>query len=299
MTQYRPSTLKVSFILGCTVLLWASAFVFIRIGLLSYSPGALALFRYMIASVGMVFVYIFIGHKRRLKWRDIPELFVLGLVGFGVYNVTLNYGEITVNAGVTSFIIGQMPVVVTLLAVLFLGERLPRIALLGMMVSVIGVALISFAHWQGAQWDIGIVYLLLATLSGAGYAVACCHLSRKYNPIELTAYAIWGGTISMLIYAPQLWHEIVHATPTATWALVYLGLLPGVVGYAGWSYVLRYLPASKTSSAMYFMPFLTTLLGWLLLSETPAWLSLVGGVVAMVGAVIVVRAKKTVKAVDG
>lgn len=293
MTQHRPSNLKVMFVLACTVLLWASAFVFIRIGLLSYSPGALALFRYMIASVGMVFVFLFIGHKRRLQWRDIPELFVLGAVGFGVYNVALNYGEVTVNAGITSFIIGQVPVVVTLLAVLFLGERLSRVAWYGMVISVLGVILISWAHRQGAQWDIGIVYLLLATLSAAAYAVACRYLCRKYSPIELTAYAIWGGTIAMLVYAPQLWREIPSAIPMATWSLVYLALLPGVVGYAGWSYVLSHLPASKTSSAMYFLPLLTTLLGWLMLSEVPAWLSLVGGVVAMIGAIMVVRAKKT------
>ncbi len=287
-----PSKLKIFLFAGMTVFFWSSALVAIRIGLRSYDPGSLALFRYLIASAGMLVMYLFISHRHAIPWREAWRVFIAGAVGFGIYNIALNYGEVTVNAGVAGFIIGQLPVAVAILAVCFLGERLSWLACIGMVVSILGVALIAVAHMGGARWDFGVLYLLVATLSGGVYSVSYKYLVSKYHPITLTAYGMWSGTVIMLVFLPNLWHEIPTAQINATLAAIYLGIFPGVIGYVSWCYVLRFVSASKAGSAIYAMPIITTFLGWLCLGEIPPLLALTGGVVALIGAIIVVWSKK-------
>jgi drug/metabolite transporter (DMT)-like permease len=290
MTTTRPSVVTIVSFFAITIFFWSSSLVAIRMALPSYSPGALALGRYLIASIGMIFFY-WGTRKKQLKWRDVPLMFLIGALGFSIYNVFLNYGEVTVNAGVAGFIVSQIPVVLTILAILFLGERLPKLAWLGIVVSVMGVLIIAVSHQSPTGgFDLGIVWLIVAVFSAAIYHVIYKKLLQRYHAIELTAYAIWGGTLSILFYLPTLWAEIPNATVTANWSMVYLGVFPGLIGYMTWGYALKYVPASKASSAFYTIPIVTAILGWICLGEVPAWLALLGGLLALVGAVIVAKA---------
>ncbi|MFT3742067.1 MAG: EamA family transporter [Gammaproteobacteria bacterium] len=277
--------------IGFTVFVWSSAFIGIRIGLQGYDPGSLALLRFLIASVGALFLYVFLSKRNKPALRDIVPIFSLGAIGIGLYNIGLNYGEVTIHAGTASFILSQIPVVVGLLAAWFLKEKMGIKHWIGLGVSIIGVGLISLSHDEGLNFNLGILYLLLAVLCGGIYAILTKKLTYKYPPIVLTAFAMWSGTIILLPYLPRLIHEMQQASPASTGAAVYLGFVPAVLGYLGWSYVLRFISASRASSFLYLMPVVATILGWWILGEVPKLLALIGGVVALMGAVIVNQKK--------
>src|SRR4051812_15811907 len=98
-------SLKTKFALAITILLWASAFVGIRAGLQGYSPGALALFRFLIASVCMGVICLgFPENRHKINFTDTWRLFLLGAVAIAGYHIALNYGELTVPSGIASFI---------------------------------------------------------------------------------------------------------------------------------------------------------------------------------------------------
>ncbi len=275
-----------------TVIFWASSFVGIRIGLVGYTPGALALLRYGVASICMLILYFLQDKRSRITGRDLLLLVLLGIIGFGVYNVTLNIGELTVPAGIASFIVSLIPVGITILAVIFLGERLSVLATIGVLVSISGIVVIAIGEHAGMKFDIGVVYVLIATISGSIYSVAQKAFCRKYRAIEITAIAMWGGTLAMMVYLPQLIHQLPHAPAAATYAAIYMGIFPAAIAYVAWTYALSKMPASYAASYLYFLPIVTTLLGFLFLAEVPAALSLVGGFIALAGAVVVGRARK-------
>lgn len=286
MTDGKIS-IKAALAIITTVTLWASAFVVIRIGLQGYHPGSLALLRYLIASAGMLVLYLMSPKRSKIAPKDILPLALTGIIGIGIYNITLNYGEVSVTAGISCFIVSMIPVAVMLLAVLFLGEVVSLKRWIGFIISVCGVTIIAISHSSGDErLDRGIIYLLIAMLSGGIYSVLSRVLAVKYRPIELTAFIIWSGTLLMLIYLPDLHKDLHTATLKSTLAVIYLGIFPAIGAYAAWSYVLRYIPASRASSYLYAMPLVATLLGWLLLSEVPHWLGLVGGIIALLGAYI-------------
>ena len=133
------------FFLLLAVTLWASAFVGIRAGLESYSPGGLALLRFIVASICMIIVFVRLPEKKVLRHRDKCLLLLSGAFGLGCYNIALNYGELVVPSGMAGFIISQSPIISAALAMMFLGETFSVYTFLGMIISIIGVGLITLS----------------------------------------------------------------------------------------------------------------------------------------------------------
>ena len=112
-------------------------------------------------------------------------------------------------------------------------------------------------------------------------------LLKRYHPLQVGAIAIWIGTFLLLFYVPTLYQEIQTAPLHATVSGIYMGIFPGVVAYLAWSSALSRIPACQASTAIYTMPIVTTIMGYFYLSEVPAFYSLIGGLVALCGAIIV------------
>jgi len=81
--------------------------------------------------------------------------------------------------------------------------------------------------------------------------------------------------------------SIKNAPIESTLAIVYMGIFPEALAYASWAYVLSRIPASLAGSYLYLSPVLAIFIAWIWLDEVPAFLSLVGGFLALMGVVIV------------
>src|ERR1700710_871109 len=114
----RASTLPLVAV-AVTLLLWSSAFVAIRHLGQAFSPGALSLGRLVVGSVALGVVLVMRGWTTPRR-RDWPGLVVIGVLWFGVYNVALNAGEHRVDAGTAAMLIQLSPVLVAVLAAIFL-----------------------------------------------------------------------------------------------------------------------------------------------------------------------------------
>lgn len=283
---------KIRAAIAAAIILWASAFVGIRAGLKYYSPEGLALFRYLVASLVMCIVYFNLPSRSLIRATDKIKLLMVGVIGIGVYNLTLNYGEMVVSSGVASFITSQAPVVTTLFAVLFLGETLTPQRVLGFLVSMLGVAFIAYGEIGSFAITASLAYVFVAMLAGSFYSIMHKPFLKKYNAIEATTYVIWGGTLFLLFYHSKMIHDVTHAPISATLTVIYLGIFPATLAYLAWSYILQHMSVSHTVSYMYVIPFAAALLGWLLLGEAPALISLFGAVIAIAGVWLVNQSYK-------
>ncbi len=272
--------------LAVTLIFWASAFAGIRAGLEAYSPGHLALLRFLVASATLA-LYAALTRMRLPERRDLPAILAMGFVGITVYHVALNYGERSVTAGAASMLIAAGPVFTAILATLVLRERLKLWGWLGIAVSFTGAALIALGEGGGLQFDPNAFLILLSALATAMYFVFQKPYLKKYTPLQFTAYGIWAGTLFMLVFLPGLPQAIQAAPRDATLAVIYLGVFPAAIAYGTWTYALSRAPASIVTSFLYLSPVLATLIAWAWLQEVPTALAALGGGLALAGVVLV------------
>lgn len=275
-----------------SVFIWSTAFVGIRYAIHYFSPGAMAEFRYWIAAIGMSVIYWAFPNKKKPNLIELSALLGIGVLGFAFYNVTLNFGEKTVPAALASFIIAQTPVLVSVIAVFLFKEKIAFWGKVGFLVSMLGVLIIFLSEEEHGSFDLGLLYLLATLAANVLYIILQKPLLKRFHAIELVTYACWGAALSLLVYTPHLIPELKIAPMSAIWAVIYMGIFPGAIGYVLWAYGYAALSVAKASSFMYLIPFMTLIMGWLCLSEMPPKWALVGGVIAMLGAYTIGKSSK-------
>ncbi|MGD1951708.1 MAG: DMT family transporter [Leptolyngbyaceae cyanobacterium] len=268
------------------ILLWASAFPAIQVSLTAYSPIEVAVLRYLVASV-VLLIYAIAKRMPLPRRRDWPLISFCGLTGFTLYNVFLNAGQLTISAGMASFIISSEIGIIALLARLFYKEKLTVPGWLGISLCVAGVAVISLASSGSLQFSAGALLVFMATLCISVYSVAQKSLLQRYTAIQFTTYAIWAGTLLLFLSAPHAVLSALHAPLGPTLSVIYMGLFPGVVAYIAWSYVLSKIPASQAGSYLSLIPIAALVIAWLWLREIPSLVSLLGGIVVFCGIILV------------
>jgi drug/metabolite transporter (DMT)-like permease len=269
-----------------TVLSWASAFAGIRAALQAYSPAHVALLRYVVASAALA-AYAGLTRMRLPDWRDLPGLAGLGLVGIAFYNLALSYGQVTIPAATASFLVASAPVWLALFAALTLGERLRLSGWLGVLLSFAGVAVIALGTRVGLQLNGRAFAILAAALAQSLYSLGQKAYLKKYSALQVTAFAIWSGALLLLPFSSGVVGELKAAPLAPTLALVFLGVVPGALGYVMWSYALARIPASTAAASLYLVPAFAMAIAWVWLGEIPTLISVTGGLFVVIGVIIV------------
>ncbi|MEU9031045.1 DMT family transporter [Streptomyces sp. NPDC048383] len=269
-----------------TVVLWASAFVSIRSAAEHYGPGALALGRLLTASValGVVLLVKRVPLPPRQAW---PGILVSGVLWFGLYMVTLNWGEQEVDAGTAAMVVNIGPIVIALLSGWLLKEGFPPMLLAGMGVSFVGAAVVGVSTSHGGSSSIlGVLLCLVAALAYGAGVVSQKPALRHATPLQVTTYGCFVGTVCTLPFAWQLISQLPEAPLGATLNMVYLGLFPTALAFTTWTYALSRTTAGKMGATTYAVPAVVVVIAWFALDEVPGWLTLLGGAICLGGVAV-------------
>jgi drug/metabolite transporter (DMT)-like permease len=276
--------------------LWGSAFPLIKVGLEGFTPPHLTLLRFAVASLCFL-PYLALKKRRLLPYReDLPFFFLLGLLGITIYHLALNFGQAHVTAGAASLIIATAPAITAIVAYLLIGDDLPPVGWLGITVSFAGVSLIVMGDNPEISFNPWALLILVSAIVTAFYAVLQKRLFARYSAVQVTAFATWAGTLPLFVFAPGLGADLADAGLMPILATVYIGIFPAAVAYAQFSYAISVVPVTLVAAYLYMVPVFSLLFAWLLLGEVPAALTLLGGAIAIVGIVLVNRAKRRLSA---
>lgn len=271
---------------GVTVVLWASAFIGIRVSGHDYSPGALALGRLLAGTAALTVMAAVSGRLRVPRGRPLLLVVVWGVAWFGGYNVTLNAAEQHLDAGTAALLVNTAPILVAVLAAAFLGEGFPRRLLIGMAVAFAGVATIAITTSTGLHDGVGVALgLLSAVLYAAGVIIQKKALPHV-DALTMTWLGCVAGTVACLPFAPALVPEAAAAPVDATLGLVYLGIFPTAIAFSTWGWALARTSAGRLTASTYLVPPLVVGMSWAMLGEAPGPVTLVGGALSLAGVLV-------------
>jgi len=282
----RSDRLRALAALVTAVVLFASSFVGIRaiISAHVFSPGQLVLARLFVAAVCLGAVVAARGGLRVPRGRDWIAFIALGALGQAAYQLLLNTGEATVDAGTAALLISCAPILASVMAVAFLGERLTWLGWGGTAIAFLGAGIIAASAGVSLHMGSGVLLVASATVLWAGYQVVQKTVASRYTPLELTAWPTWiAVTLVLPFFFAGMPSAIAAAPPQAIAAVVWLGAGASVGGFLAWSYAIKRLPVVVSSNALFGVPVAAFVIALALLGEVPDPLAFVGGAVVVAG----------------
>ncbi|WP_243059032.1 DMT family transporter [Nocardioides sp. SR21] len=280
---------------GVTLVFWASAFVAIRYLGEDFSPGALSLGRTLVGSACLGVVALATQGIPRPTGRQWVSIITIGVLWFGVYNVALNAGERRVDAGTAAMLIQVSPVLVAVLAAIFLNEKFTVYIGLGLALAFTGVGLISMSSSESSDHD--VIGVLLCLLSAVVYSISLIlqkPLVAKLPAIHVTWLACTVGAIACLPFLGQLVDQTADAPTSSVLWVLYLGVFPTAIAFTTYAYALQHMSASNLAITTYLVPPITIVMGVVFLDEAPPAMAYVGGALALVGVAVARRKPRTI-----
>ena len=268
-----------------TVFLWASAFVFTKVGLQYFTASALGLFRYISASLAL----LVIGYIKKIGFpetRDIPKFLFSGAVGFTLYMITFNKGSQSLTSATGSVIIAIAPILTAAFSSFIFKEKINFKGWLSIMVSFVGILVLAL--WNGVfSIDIGIILMLSAAILLAVYNITQREYVKKYTAFQSTSYSIFAGTVLLMIFLPESIPQLISAEPKAWLVLIYLGVFPSAIAYIWWSKALSVAEVtSEVTNFMFVTPLISAVMGSLIINEMPSLETYIGGGIILSGLIL-------------
>ena len=278
---------------------WGSTYLGIRIAVETIPPfimastrfliAGLALFAWSILREGMAFAW-----PTRREWRD---NFIVGALLLGGGMGAVAWGEQTVPSGITALLIAMMPVWVAVLGRIFLGERLPRLAVAGITVGLVGVAILVGGPDPVDRLDpAGVVALIISPISwSAGSLYAAHRVPRSSRPLVATAMQMVCGaavlSAAAIVTAEPGRLRIESISTSSIVALVYLTIIGSVLAFTTYVWLLRVAPLPLIATYAYVNPVVAVILGGLVLGETLTPTKLVAGGVIVFAVALIITAR--------
>jgi drug/metabolite transporter (DMT)-like permease len=273
-----------------------AAIVASRMVVADVPPLTLAMLRYAIGFLCLLpFVFkpwgsVTIGKKTwsavaRLPLADVLAMAALGLGQFAILIALLNFGLQHIGAAQAALIFSLFPLLTLLLSAVLGREPISTRLLLGVLLSIAGVALSmapKLSHVSSGLWW-GELAVLASACVGAICSVFYRPYLQRYPTLNVSAFAMLASVLFLAALALQEdWPARVPNLLAQTWAVVtFIGASSGI-GYFLWLYALKHESPTRVTVFLALNPLTAALLGALLLHEMlDGWLT---GAIALIGA---------------
>jgi drug/metabolite transporter (DMT)-like permease len=303
---YNPFTIhkkgaktKAVFALALVCLFWGTTWIASKEGVRHMPALELAGIRQLIA--GALYVVFFLSRGARLpKGREWLPILVLSILNFLLSNGLSTWGVQYISAGLGSIMGAIFPLWLVLIGLFSSKEKLPRNAIIGLIVGFAGVCVIFYEHLHDfliADFRFGIFLSLIATWTWAFGTLYTKKEAAKFNPYFSLGLqmVISGASLIILTYAidtPTNNYFIAFADINwQAWAsIAYLLIFGSIIAFIAYLYALQNLPTEQTSIYAYINPVVAILLGWLVFAEQLTIFIALGGIITLLGVFIVNKA---------
>lgn len=272
--------------------MWSSAFTSARIIVADASPLFALSLRYLISGLLGIIIARALGQSWKLTPAQWRATIIFGICQNALY-LGLNFVAMqTIEASLAAIIASTMPLLVAVAGLIFLGEKIRPLGVLGLIAGIIGVGLIMGSRINGgidmyglALCGIGVLALTFATLAVRG-------ATSGGNFLMIVGLQMLIGCAALTIAAVLF--ETPRLTPSWTLAaaFAYTTLVPGLAATFVWFWLVNRIGATHAATFHFLNPFFGVAIAAVLLGEQLGLLDVVGVIVITLGILAVQLSKQ-------
>jgi len=263
------------------VVLWGFNFVAIDLGLAKVPPLVFLAMRFVLVAVPAVFLI----RPPAIGWRNI--LLIGAFLSLGQFTLLYLALSLGMPPGLASLLLQTQIVFSVVVSSLLLREHPTRRQLVGIVIGMIGLAVVVVGHTYAAPW-LPLVITLLAALSWAIGNV----LSRRARAASGLSLVVWSGLVvplpslglALLVDGPRaVGYSLTHLSIAAILSTVYTAVAASLVAYTIWNSLLARYPTGAVVPFTLLVPVIGILAAWVVYRENPTASELVGGAIMLGG----------------
>jgi drug/metabolite transporter (DMT)-like permease len=272
---------------------WSGNFIVVKGAIGILPPVGFTFLRYCLAAVTLLVLLRWREGAIRLPKGDVVPILLLGVIGFGCYQILWPVALQTIPAGDSALLIAATPVMTALLAMTTGADTPNPVKIVGAFVSFAGVALV-IAAGQGLNLGaslFGDVLTLVAAGCWAVYTVFGSSILRRHSPLVTTTWAVLAGTVFMapLGIAQLLTSDLSGFGPPVILAIVYSGTLAAGFANVIVFHGVKLLGPTRITALQFLVPALAVAMAAIFLAEPIRPIQVVGGVIILAGVALLRR----------
>ena len=267
--------------------IWGINFVVVKYATHVFNPVAFTGLRVGTAAVFLLAV-AFARGRFTLPRRDVIGLLLLGVIGNGLYQLFFVHGVARTRAGNAALIVAAAPAFIALFARVRGLERVRRLTLVGIALSVLGVGLVIAGSARPSNGEVtllGSTLVFFGVLCWSVYTIMLQPYTKRIDVIRLSAITMVGGAVPLLIAStPALIATDWSVVGRGGWlALFYSSIISMGVAYFFWYRGLRVLGPTRTAVYANLQPIIALAVAWAFLGEIPTIFQGVGAATIVAG----------------
>lgn len=215
----------------------------------------------------------------RAEWR---QLLVLGALGMWVCGAFVYIGGHTTSAANIALLYAATPIAIAVVGARLLKDRLGTAQWLGVACALGGVLFViaqgRLGNLAAVQWVAGDLWILAATVSWTAYSLLLRLWPSRLDTAARLVAITGGGLVVLAPFTLAEWWLLPRLpfSGAALGLVVAAAVLPGVIAYQAYSFMLRELGAARAGLVLYLGPVYSAFTAWTLLGEPPRWYHAVG-----------------------
>lgn len=248
--------------------LWGGSFLFMRIAAPVLGPVWLIEFRVLLAGLVLLPILIRLNLLRELQ-RRASVLIVIGWINSAIPFSLLAFASVSLPAGFTSILNATTPLFGTLVATVWLKEKLSIARMIGFVLGFIGVVIL--VGWKGLTATSSFWVAVFAGLSAAlMYALSAPYIKQSLagvSPLVVTTGSQLGAALLLL---PMLPWTVPQQTPSIAVILsvIALALLSTAFAYILYFRLIQNIGSTKALTVTYLIPLFALFWGAIVLQES-------------------------------
>lgn len=281
-----------------TPLFWAGNAVVAKGTVDSIPPISMAFWRWMIAlAILLPFALPGIWRHRQVIRAHLGSMVILAAFSVGAFNSLLYVAAVTTTATNIALINATIPIFVSLLAWIILGDRTRPIQALGIGLAIAGILMVvargDLSVLTGLNAQPGDLIMVAAVFSWGMFSVL---LRRQAVPLPgftfLSTQILLGTLVVLPFYLGDLlfFSGGFELTRQSALPLMYFAIFPGILAYGCWNYAVHSIGPARAAIFIYLTPVFAAILASIFLGESLGVFHVIGGALILAGLLLATRA---------